>query len=285
MGWSSGIFSRTNGVYNGATVWAQDAAAAVKIVAARHDVHDQDLANGINASLNKNGQNKATASIDWGGYKITGLGAGTVATDAAQYGQTISAASLNSSSKVLTLTRPDGTTYTVDFTAIIAAADTSDFPTKSGNEIIAGSWVFSQVLNFGLPFAAQPQVCGFVVNDRASASLAACEFSQSSAKLAMTMSTLAGTNGAVWDFDISTHTLTCTPAGAATATFWNDKNLPLASVIQTSNFKIQNIGGLTISSSAPSGAPPPANSLWICTTGVLKGFYIYSGGSWVLIAS
>lgn len=55
MSWSSGIFTRTNGVYSGAGVWASDAAAAVKITAVRHDTHDKDLADGINACLHKGG--------------------------------------------------------------------------------------------------------------------------------------------------------------------------------------------------------------------------------------
>ena len=55
MAWSSGTFTRTNGVYSGTLVWTNDAAASVKITAARHDSHDQDLAAGINACLHKGG--------------------------------------------------------------------------------------------------------------------------------------------------------------------------------------------------------------------------------------
>ena len=56
MAWNgSGAFIRTNGVYTGAAVWTSDAGAAIKITAARHDVHDKDLADGINACLHKGG--------------------------------------------------------------------------------------------------------------------------------------------------------------------------------------------------------------------------------------
>ena len=58
-------------------------------MASRHDTHDKDLADGINDCIHKGGQNSATADISWGGYKITELTAGTAATDAANYGQTI----------------------------------------------------------------------------------------------------------------------------------------------------------------------------------------------------
>lgn len=55
MAWTSGTFTRTNGVYTGASVWTNDLQASIKIVAARHDVHDKDLADGINACLHKGG--------------------------------------------------------------------------------------------------------------------------------------------------------------------------------------------------------------------------------------
>jgi hypothetical protein len=43
------------------------------------------LAQGINACLNKNGQNSPTANIAWGGFKITGLAAGDTAGDAVRF--------------------------------------------------------------------------------------------------------------------------------------------------------------------------------------------------------
>ena len=46
-----------------------------------------DLANGLTTAITKDGQTTPTANIPMGGFKVTGLGAGTSATDAAQYGQ------------------------------------------------------------------------------------------------------------------------------------------------------------------------------------------------------
>lgn len=46
-----------------------------------------DLAAGLTTAITKDGQTTPTANIPMGTYKITGLGAGTAATDAAQYGQ------------------------------------------------------------------------------------------------------------------------------------------------------------------------------------------------------
>jgi hypothetical protein len=145
MSWSGGTFTRTNGVYSGATVWFSDYSANVKIVYDRHDYHDQDLAQGINACINKNGQNSPTANIDWGGFKITGLSAGASSTDSARYGQTITAAAIDPSSKILTLTRADGN-VTVDLTPIVVAGDTSDFARLSLGQTFAGQNTFTSLV-------------------------------------------------------------------------------------------------------------------------------------------
>ena len=136
MAWSGGVFTRTNGVFSGALVWTDDKNAGTKITSAHHDTHDQDLAQGINACLNKNGQNSPTANIPWGGYKITGLSYGSADKDSATYGQTITAASINVATKVLTLTRTQGD-VTVDLTPIVVAGDTSDFARLS----LENTWV------------------------------------------------------------------------------------------------------------------------------------------------
>ena len=78
MSWNgTGTFTRTNGVYSGGTVWADDKAAAIKIVATRHDTHDTDLANGINNCLAKDGQNAMTGALNLGTQDITNAAAGT----------------------------------------------------------------------------------------------------------------------------------------------------------------------------------------------------------------
>lgn len=64
MGWDgAGNFTRTNGSQTGSTTWADARDAAVKITAAQHDTHDQDLADGIEACLTKNGESKPTADF------------------------------------------------------------------------------------------------------------------------------------------------------------------------------------------------------------------------------
>ncbi|HXF89529.1 MAG TPA: hypothetical protein VNK48_14330 [Xanthobacteraceae bacterium] len=74
MPWNgAGTFSR---VY-GSTGWVTDRGNGTKIVADRHDTHDEDLASGINNALCKDGQNSPTADIPWNNKRITGLGNAT----------------------------------------------------------------------------------------------------------------------------------------------------------------------------------------------------------------
>jgi hypothetical protein len=162
MSWTGGTFTRTNGVYSGATVWFDDYSANVKIVYDRHDYHDQDLAQGINACVNKNGQNSPTANIDWGGFKITNLAAGSASTDSARYGQTITAAAIDPSSKVLTLTRADGN-VTVDLTPIVVAGDTSDFARLSLGQVFAGNNTFTAAVQMQSTFWIGSSAAGYAV--------------------------------------------------------------------------------------------------------------------------
>jgi hypothetical protein len=70
----SGAFSRVFG----ATGWTNDKNASVNILSSRHDTHDQDLADGINLCITKDGQNKPAATItpnsnnayDWGSIAL-----------------------------------------------------------------------------------------------------------------------------------------------------------------------------------------------------------------------
>ena len=87
MPWSGGTFTRTNGVFSGATVWAQDRDAGTKITAAHHDVHDEDLADGINDTLEKSGSNAATGNLNIGSNRLTAVADGTAKTDAATVNQ------------------------------------------------------------------------------------------------------------------------------------------------------------------------------------------------------
>lgn len=53
-----------------------------------------DLASGLSTAITKDGQTTLTANIPWSGYRLTGLGAATAGTDAAQFKQIQSGAAI-----------------------------------------------------------------------------------------------------------------------------------------------------------------------------------------------
>lgn len=84
MPWQpDGNFLRTNNQFTGDTVWEQDQQAAIKIIASRHDYHDEDLAIGIENCLNLDGYNKMRADLDMNNNTIINLQGGTLATEGA----------------------------------------------------------------------------------------------------------------------------------------------------------------------------------------------------------
>ncbi len=73
----SGTYTRTNGVFTGATTWAQTKAAGIAMTDnAIHDFHDQDFADALSATLDKTGTKSPTADLPMGGFKHTGVTAG-----------------------------------------------------------------------------------------------------------------------------------------------------------------------------------------------------------------
>ena len=79
MPWNSGQgkFIRANPDFSGETVWQQDQQATIKIIAARHDSHDQDIADGISACLNLDGITSMRADLDLNNNKLINVAEGT----------------------------------------------------------------------------------------------------------------------------------------------------------------------------------------------------------------
>ena len=79
MPWNSGQgkFIRANPDFSGETVWQQDQQATIKIIAARHDSHDQDIADGISACLNLDGITSMRAELDLNNNKLINVAEGT----------------------------------------------------------------------------------------------------------------------------------------------------------------------------------------------------------------
>jgi len=72
-----------SGNFNRVMDWTNDAAAAIKIRADRHDQNDDDIAAGLSNTITKDGQTQPTANIPMNGKKLINLGAPTNPTDAA----------------------------------------------------------------------------------------------------------------------------------------------------------------------------------------------------------
>ena len=89
MPWNgAGNFSRTNGVNTGTEVWQDDAATVQNILSDRHDTHDQDIADGLNIALTKDGQSwPPTANLDMGTFKFTDVGDATARNQYLSLGQ------------------------------------------------------------------------------------------------------------------------------------------------------------------------------------------------------
>ncbi len=140
----SQTFGRTDGTRTGSTTWQQADAASVDIISTDHDTHDQDVADGINSALKKDGGNTATASLPMGGFKLTNLGAATARTDSARFsdiqdGKGIYVPTVGGTANAITLT----TGYSVDAYAagqtfnFIAAATNSDAVTVAVDGLAA----------------------------------------------------------------------------------------------------------------------------------------------------
>ncbi len=84
MPWNNGQFTRTNDQYDGENIWQDEAGDGdPTIKSLNHDRHDQDLADGISACLNLDGQNVMRSGLDMGGFEVTNIGEPTQDSSAA----------------------------------------------------------------------------------------------------------------------------------------------------------------------------------------------------------
>jgi microcystin-dependent protein len=75
-------FTRTDGTRTGPETWKEANSADIGILSAAHDTHDEDLADGVEACLKKDGGNQPTAAMPWNNQRITGYGTPAARTDA-----------------------------------------------------------------------------------------------------------------------------------------------------------------------------------------------------------
>ena len=122
MPWQlDGTFVRENPDFQGATVWSQDQQASIKVIASRHDYHDEDLAVGIQSCLNLDGLNAMREDLNMGGNGIINLVAGSQSGDLATFDQLIDSGTFDNGTRDLTLHTPLGDLPDIN----IPAGDTS----------------------------------------------------------------------------------------------------------------------------------------------------------------
>ena len=128
MPWSNGVYTRSNGVFTGATVWASDASVGTNITTSHHDTHDQDIATGLNNCVTVDGLNKiaanfvptvdgaynlGSASLRWANAYFTGNVTGGTFVDSILTSPTITSP---------TITNPTITNPTINGNSVINAA-------------------------------------------------------------------------------------------------------------------------------------------------------------------
>ena len=150
MPWSgSGSFARTFG----ATGWTDDKNSSVFILSSRHDTHDQDLADGINLCITKDGQSKPAADIKPNLDASYSLGSNALRWKNIFLSGSISAGSVISSltkRKTAATFRNSTTTLTADPDLVVAL--TAGTYSISGFLSI-GNFVFSDSSGFKMDFS------------------------------------------------------------------------------------------------------------------------------------
>lgn len=125
--------------YNGAGTFVinstgQPVAAGTAITATAFNALTADLATGLSTAMCKDGQSTATANLPMGGFKLTGLGNGSAATDSVALGQlqglTASYLTVSGSTTITATASPTLTAYTAGQAFWFKAAGTcSSSPT------------------------------------------------------------------------------------------------------------------------------------------------------------
>ncbi len=77
MPWDGhGNFNRTDGVHTAGDVWEQGRAAGRNVRSDDQDIHDQDLAGGLENRLARDGRNQPTNNLPMGGNRRLNVGNG-----------------------------------------------------------------------------------------------------------------------------------------------------------------------------------------------------------------
>ena len=153
MPWSDGVYTRSNGVFTGATVWASDASVGTDITTSHHDTHDQDLATGLNNCVTIDGLNQIAASFVPDVDATYNLGAATFRwANVYVSGNVTGGTFVNSTLNAPALTGTVTGTYTLGGTPTIVS------PTLSGN--VAGTYTLGGTPTINSPTIGSPTLTG-----------------------------------------------------------------------------------------------------------------------------
>lgn len=75
------------GIFNRVYSWEVDASNNLNVDATRMDVDTNDIADALSNCVTRDGQSPALANLPLGGFKLTGMGVGSMPTDSVNYGQ------------------------------------------------------------------------------------------------------------------------------------------------------------------------------------------------------
>lgn len=149
MPWQpNGTFLRVNPDYSATPqgdLWGQDleSTPSIKIIATRHDFHDQDLGDGIAACVNLDGLNAMRANLNMGSFKIINGNSATDPDDVPNYDQVAGSMSFDDGLRELSL-----------FDRGTGLIDTVTIPSGTGG---GGEGTVSSItLGAGLTGAANP---------------------------------------------------------------------------------------------------------------------------------
>lgn len=298
MPWTGSTFVRNDGVSTGPAVWNTQATTTEYILASTHDTHDQDIANGITDCINKNGANTPAANISWGSFKITNYGTASANTDVPNWGQTLGSLTLDGGTFVLTAADRTGTTITtVDLTPISGGGGGGGAPTDASyvtlgtngtltNErVLTGTAGRISLTDAGAGSTVTVDMVATAVTPGtyALATVTVDQYGRitsaasgsggtgittlngtapigvSGSGASRTISISAATTSAAGSLSASDKTkLDSISSGAAVSSAFGRTGAVTA---QTGDYTIQKIGGVTVSTSAPSGTPADGD-LW-----------------------